>query len=179
MSTTLHPSGFRISDRPVAASFAHPYSFQPVTDFLQRDEACLTSTMSLGGVEGTWVRYWDETSTVAALEFKVEEPAHQAAASKEKEKEKEKKKKVKGRCIASSAMNTLAYLHCSEPDAQLMPLPVAPSELPLSDKPVTLSFSKNPIKLGTGKKKFQCYYQEIDRSIWCSRQASWIFHGRY
>jgi RNA-binding protein 5/10 len=135
MSTTLHPSGFRISDRPVAASFAHPYSFQPVTDFLQRDEACLTSTMSLGGVEGTWVRYWDETSTVAVLEFKVEEPAHQAATSKEKEKEKEKKKRVK------------------EPDAQLKPLPVAPSELPLSDKPVTLSFSKNPVKLGTAAVK--------------------------
>jgi len=92
MSPQLHPSGFRISDRPVAASFAHPYSFQPVTDFLSRDEACLTSTLSLGGVEGTWVRYWDESSTVAVLEFKVDEPAHPATQSKDKKE----KKKVKG-----------------------------------------------------------------------------------
>jgi RNA-binding protein 5/10 len=91
MSPTLHPSGFRISDRPVAASFAHPYSFQPVTDFLQRDEACLTSTLSLGGVEGTWVRYWDESSTVAALEFKVEEPIQPTSQVKEKEKKKKPK----------------------------------------------------------------------------------------
>lgn len=93
MSPQLHPSGFRISDRPVAASFAHPYSFQPVTDFLSRDEACLTSTLSLGGVEGTWVRYWDESSTVAVLEFKVDEPAHPITQPKDKKE----KKKAKGR----------------------------------------------------------------------------------
>jgi hypothetical protein len=92
MSPQLHPNGFRISDKPVAASFAHPYSFQPVTDFLHRDEACLVGSQSLGGVDGSWVRYWDETSSVAVLEFKVEEPA-KASASQEKKKEK---KKVKG-----------------------------------------------------------------------------------
>jgi RNA-binding protein 5/10 len=90
MSPQIHPSGFRISDRPVAASFAHPYSFQPVTDFLSRDDTCLASSSSLGGVEGSWVRYWDESSTVAVLEFKVEEPAQPVPPTKEK---KDKKKK--------------------------------------------------------------------------------------
>ncbi|RDB23995.1 RNA-binding protein 5-A [Hypsizygus marmoreus] len=125
MSPTIHPSGFRISDRPVAASFAHPYSFQPVTDFLSRDDACLTSSMSLGGVEGQWVRYWDENSTVAVLEFKVEEPIQPAPPVKEK---REKKKKTDADAAA------------------LRSLPAAPSTLPVSDKPVTLSFSKGPTK---------------------------------
>lgn len=93
MSPTLHPSGFRISDRPVAASFAHPYSFQSVTDFLSRDEACLASTSSLGGTEGTWVRYWDESSTVAVLEFKVEEPVQPTAYAKDKKDKKKAKRK--------------------------------------------------------------------------------------
>ncbi|KAF5358221.1 hypothetical protein D9756_001815 [Leucocoprinus leucothites] len=135
MSPQIHPNGFRISDRPVAASFAHPYSFQPVTDFLSRDEACLTSSMSLGGVEGTWVRYWDESSTAAVLEFEVDEAtqsASSAAKDKDKDKDKEKKKKLKG----------------SNKDG-----PAAPSALPVSDKPVTLSFSKGPIKLNTGPVK--------------------------
>lgn len=170
MSTTLHPSGFRISDRPVAASFAHPYSFQPVTDFLQRDESCLTSTMSLGGVEGTWVRYWDETSTVAVLEFKIEEPTHQAAASKEKEKEKEKKKKFKGGDMMALTMTIRANSIATEPDAQLKSLPIAPSELPLSDKPVTLSLSKNAIKLGTGKRHLEAIV--IILTVYVSQQLS-------
>ncbi|PPQ66853.1 hypothetical protein CVT26_009632 [Gymnopilus dilepis] len=127
MSPQLHPSGFRISDRPVAASFAHPYSFQPVTDFLSRDEACLASTLSLGGVEGTWVRYWDESSTVAVLEFKVEEPVQQSLPSKDKKE----KKKVKDHTAAQ---------------------PTVPSALPVSDKPVTLNFSKGPVKANAGAK---------------------------
>ncbi|KAJ2930064.1 hypothetical protein H1R20_g7032, partial [Candolleomyces eurysporus] len=124
MSPQLHPNGFRISDKPVAASFAHPYSFQPVTDFLQRDEACLIGSQSLGGVDGSWVRYWDETSSVAVLEFKVEEPA-KASASQDKKKEKKKVKETKS-------------------------APPVPSALPLSDKPVMLSLSKGPVKIGIG-----------------------------
>jgi RNA-binding protein 5/10 len=91
MSPQIHPSGFRISERPVAASFAHPYSFQPATEFVHRDEACLVSSLSLGGVEGTWVRYWDEASTVAVLEFEAEAPVHTSAPPREK-KEKKKNK---------------------------------------------------------------------------------------
>ncbi|GLB35284.1 putative glycine rich nucleic binding domain containing protein [Lyophyllum shimeji] len=127
MSPTIHPSGFRISDRPVAASFAHPYSFQPVTDFLSRDDACLKSSMSLGGVEGQWVRYWDENSTVAVLEFKVEEPLQSKQPVKEK---KEKKKKT---------------------EVELRPAPAAPSALPVSDKPVTLSFNNRSTKATIAK----------------------------
>jgi len=99
MSPQVHPNGFRISDRPVAASFAHPYSFQPATDLITRDEACLSSSLSLGGVEGTWVRYWDESATVAVLEFEVDEVVQSApAGSKDKDKDREKKKKLKSTC---------------------------------------------------------------------------------
>lgn len=116
MSPQIHPAGFRISDKPVAASFAHPYSFQPIPDHSLRDDACIMGSMTLGGVEGSWVRYWDEASIIAALEFKVEEPVQQnIVPTKEK---KEKKKKV-------------------DADAQR---PAEASALPVSDKPVTLSF---------------------------------------
>jgi RNA-binding protein 5/10 len=86
MSPQIHPNGFRVSDKPVAASFAHPYSFQPIENQMMRDEASVQSSMGLGGVEGVWVRYWDEGSTAAILEFKVEEPAPAAAPTKEKKK---------------------------------------------------------------------------------------------
>ncbi|KAH9857720.1 hypothetical protein C2E23DRAFT_805452 [Lenzites betulinus] len=118
MSPQLHPNGFRISDRPVAASFAHPYSFQPLPDYTLRDDACLTSTPSLGGTEGAWVRYWDEGSTAAILEFTVEEPVKPTEAIPAPKEKKEKKKKE------VSAQGTK----------------VAASALPVSDKPVTLAF---------------------------------------
>ena len=51
------------------------------------------STVALGGAEGTWVRYWDETSTVAVLEFKVEEPPQTIAQAKEKKEKKRSKSK--------------------------------------------------------------------------------------
>ncbi|KAF9533342.1 hypothetical protein CPB83DRAFT_757713 [Crepidotus variabilis] len=122
MSPQIHPSGFRISDKPVAASFAHPYSFQPVTDFLQRDESCLMSSSALGGVEGQWVRYWDEASTVAVLEFKVDEVIQSTVTASQANVKKEKKKKN---------------------DLETPKVAAAqPSALPISDKPVTLSFSK-------------------------------------
>lgn len=90
MSPQIHPNGFRISDRPVATSFAHPYSFQPVSDPIMRDEACLPSSMTLGGVEDQWVRYWDEGATIAKLEYEAEIPMQQPAPTKEKEKKKKK-----------------------------------------------------------------------------------------
>ncbi|KAJ6547297.1 hypothetical protein B0H19DRAFT_1379592 [Mycena capillaripes] len=121
MSSQIHPSGFRISDRPVAASFAHPYSFQPIADLMIRDEACIPSSLNLGGEEGTLVRYWDEGSTIAQLEFQVEQPA-QAAAVQTKEKKEKKKTK--------------------ESDPALRDVPAAPSALPISSKPVTLNFNK-------------------------------------
>lgn len=94
MSQQIHPTGFRISDKPVAASFAHPYSFQPLPDYSLRDDACVMGSMNLGGVEEAYVRYWDEGSTIAQLEFKVEAPVQAPVAPV---KEKEKKKKPKGK----------------------------------------------------------------------------------
>ncbi|EGO21762.1 hypothetical protein SERLADRAFT_474611 [Serpula lacrymans var. lacrymans S7.9] len=121
MSPQIHPSGFRISDRPVAASFAHPYSFQLVADHVLRDEAVFSSSLNLGGVEGSWVKYWDETTTVAILEFEVEGPPQVALPMSTKEKKG--KKKLKDDAI-TPAPNAL-------PEA---------SVLPISDKPVTLTF---------------------------------------
>lgn len=91
MSSQLHPSGFRISDRPVATSFANPSSFQPIADVMLRDDACMRSSIGLGGVEGTWVRYWDEASTIAVLEFEVKKPLQPEATSLKEKKEKKRK----------------------------------------------------------------------------------------
>ncbi|KAK0228322.1 hypothetical protein IW262DRAFT_1479286 [Armillaria fumosa] len=124
MSPQIHPSGFRISDRPVAASFAHPDSFQPIDNIMLRDDACIPSSLVLGGVEGTWVRYWDDSSTLAMLEFQVAQPAPTVQTVKER---KEKKK-------------------AKDSTVQRLSVQPAPSSLPVSDKPVTLSFSKGPAK---------------------------------
>ncbi|KAI0262876.1 hypothetical protein BC834DRAFT_1001141 [Gloeopeniophorella convolvens] len=114
MSPQIHPNGFRISDRPVAASFAHPYSFQAISDPLMRDEACLPSSMNLGGVEDQWVKYWDDGATIVKLEYEVEAPAQSAAPIKEKKKKK----------VADAVLSA----------------PAEASTLPVSDKPVTLNF---------------------------------------
>lgn len=58
---------------------------------MARDDACVASSPALGGVDNAWVRYWDESSTIAVLEFQVEQPA-QATVGPSKEKEKKKKK---------------------------------------------------------------------------------------
>ena len=99
MSPQIHPNGFRISERPVAASFAHPESFQPLPEYSIRDDACIASSPSLGGVEDIWVRYWDEGSTIAMLEFKVEEPVQQTTEQPTKEKKKKTKGKNELRCV--------------------------------------------------------------------------------
>lgn len=59
-----------------------------------RDETAIPSSMNLGGVEGAFVKYWDDSSMVAVLEFKVEAPPQpQAQASTGPVKEKKEKKK--------------------------------------------------------------------------------------
>ncbi|OCB88080.1 hypothetical protein A7U60_g4867 [Sanghuangporus baumii] len=125
MSPQLHPSGFRISDRPVAASFAHPYSFQPIEHIMYRDETCIPSSLNLGGVDGSWVKYWDESATLATMEFKVDEPQSSNETVATKEKKAKEKKRVKASTEGSS-ITTKA------------------SALPISDKPVTLSFKVGP-----------------------------------
>ncbi|KAJ8592767.1 hypothetical protein M405DRAFT_812161, partial [Rhizopogon salebrosus TDB-379] len=112
----IHPSGFRISDEPVAASFAHQYSFQQV-DHMLRDETAIPSSINLGGVEGAFVKYWDDSAMVAVLEFKVEAPPQPRFRPQRDLLRKRRKRRRK---------------------------PPAPSALPISDKPVTLSCNKGP-----------------------------------
>ena len=138
MSPQIHPNGFRISDRPVATSFAHPYSFQPISDPIMRDEACLPSSMTLGGVEDQWVRYWDEGATIAKLEYEVEIPTQQPTPAKEKEKKKKKGPVLSHGIVHISDFGTLVADVASAAPAEA-------STLPVSDKPVTLSFK------GSGK----------------------------
>ncbi|KAF8580700.1 hypothetical protein K439DRAFT_289082 [Ramaria rubella] len=120
MSPQLHPSGFRIAERPVAASFAHPYSFQPLAENMLRDESCVSSSLATGGVEGTWAKYWDESATVAELQFEVETPIPSTIAQVDN-KPKKKKDSTKIALVDD-------------------PVPIEASTLPVSDKPVTLSF---------------------------------------
>jgi RNA-binding protein 5/10 len=100
MSPQIHPSGFRISDKSVAASFAHQYSFQQV-DHMLRDETAIPSSINLGGVEGAFVKYWDDSAMVAVSEFKVEAPPQsqvQASTGPTKEKKEKKKKGAPADC---------------------------------------------------------------------------------
>lgn len=141
MSPQIHPSGFRISDKPVAASFAHPYSFQPVADYMLRDDTAIPSSLNLGGVENTFVKYWDESATVALLEFKVEEPTPSQAQAAAATKEKEKKKKAKGDILLNGRRIILLTTLKTDDASQRPPVP---SALPVSDKPVTLNFKAGP-----------------------------------
>jgi RNA-binding protein 5/10 len=94
MSAELHPSGFRIGSRAIAASFAHPSSFQPL-DSRPPDEYSLVCTPAVGGSETGWCSYWDQTAFAEAQEFQVDQEtlaALTASAAPEAEKKKEKKK---------------------------------------------------------------------------------------
>lgn len=93
MSPQLHPSGFRIAERPVAASFAHPYSFQPLAENMLRDESCVSSSLATGGVEGTWAKYWDESATVGELQFEVEAPVPSVTTERDSKPKKKKESK--------------------------------------------------------------------------------------
>lgn len=93
MSPELHPSGFRIGSRAIAASFAHPASFQPLE---QRppDEFSIVCTLAVGGSETGWCSYWDQSAFVEIQEFQVdpETIADLTVTGTEGEKKKEKKK---------------------------------------------------------------------------------------
>lgn len=103
MSPQLHPSGFRIADRPIAASFAHPYSFQPLAENMIRDDACVASSLAMGGVLDTWSRYWDESAAVEELCFEVEAPA-QLVSTDNNAKPKKKKETAKGKKPTNSGV---------------------------------------------------------------------------
>jgi RNA-binding protein 5/10 len=123
MSATAHPAGFRVADKPAALSFAQAYSFAPV-DPMHRDEACLRTPA------GGWARYWDPGSTVAVAEFEAEAPRE-----KEKERERERKKR-KGMLVWWWRRRGVDGWWAVEKPAA----PPEASLLPVSDKPVTLSF---------------------------------------
>jgi RNA-binding protein 5/10 len=111
MSPQIHPSGFRISDKPVAVSFAHQYSFQQV-DHMLRDETAIPSSINLGGVEGAFVKYWDDSAMVAVLEFKVEAPPQpQIQASTGPTEERKEKKKKGGPADCSFVAPTNREIH--------------------------------------------------------------------
>jgi RNA-binding protein 5/10 len=104
-----------------------------------RDETAIPSSINLGGVGGAFVKYWDDSAMVAILAFKVETPSQpqvQASTGPTKEKKEKKKKGVPADCSVLSQQLTGKYID----DASNQP--PAPSALPLSDKPVTLSFNK-------------------------------------
>ncbi|KAF8326098.1 uncharacterized protein EI90DRAFT_3281756 [Cantharellus anzutake] len=134
MSPTLFPSGFRISDKPVAASFAHPHSFTMLQPGGYRDENCVEASLSMGGQEGGIAKYWDDNACVSELTFKVEEPT-----SQQPKRLKEKKKEKPRDPTASEGL---------VPGIQLAP---APTALKGTGAPITLSFKS--MKAGGGGDK--------------------------
>ena len=57
--------------------------------------------MALGGLEGAYVKYWDEGSMIAVLEFEVEQSTKtsQEQANKEKKEKKKKGQPAVGRVL--------------------------------------------------------------------------------
>ncbi|KIM21755.1 hypothetical protein M408DRAFT_76581 [Serendipita vermifera MAFF 305830] len=106
MSPELHPEGFRISDRPVAASFASTVSFQPLAPHSLRDEACIMGSTSMGGTEGVFAKYWDENAVVVEMAFEVSEPVAKKDTMAQGEKRKKKKNKDDDATKLSTALPT-------------------------------------------------------------------------
>ncbi len=73
MNPKHHPTGFRISTRLIAASFALPYAFQLLPRSAPRDSWCIIPSKAVGGVdEGeAWTRYWDEAATIEEKTYDV------------------------------------------------------------------------------------------------------------
>jgi RNA-binding protein 5/10 len=65
------------------------------------DETAIPLSIDLGGVEGAFMNYWDDSAMVTVLEFKVEAPPQpqvQASTGPAKEKKGKKKKDVPADC---------------------------------------------------------------------------------
>jgi len=93
MSPDLHPEGFRISNRAVAASFANTASFQPLAPHSLRDEACIMGSSAMGGTEGVFAKYWDESAVVLEMAFEVIPSAPKKDVTMQGEKKKKKRNK--------------------------------------------------------------------------------------
>lgn len=63
------------------------------------DDGCVASSVTLGGSESSWARYWDDTATVEELKFDVELPANLTDAASKDAKPKKKKESTKGRFV--------------------------------------------------------------------------------
>lgn len=148
MSPELHPSGFRIGSRAIAASFAHPSSFQPL-DQRPPDEYSLVSTPAVGGSDTGWCSYWDQTAFVEVQEFQVDQdtvadliPSNPIEGEKKKEKKKEKIKPSAQKLAESAGLTVLSDLGD----------PATPSTMLHLSKPLSLSLNKagESDKKGTG-----------------------------
>ncbi|ELU44516.1 G-patch domain-containing protein [Rhizoctonia solani AG-1 IA] len=131
MSAELHPSGFRIGSRAIAASFAHPSSFQPL-DNRPPDEYSLVCTQAVGGSETGWCSYWDQTAFAEAQEFQVDQETIAALTAPAAQKTLLK-------IAESTGLTVISDLG----DAS------APSAVPQLSKPLSLSLNK----AGEGDKK--------------------------
>lgn len=108
---------------------------------MYHDDTCIPSSSNFGGADGTWVRYWDESATVATMEFKVDEPQSRDEPAAAKEKKDKEKKRMKGRYLPSLACERHSdSVHLATMDKSSVTAEA--SALPVSDKPLTLSFSK-------------------------------------
>ncbi|CAE6525450.1 unnamed protein product [Rhizoctonia solani] len=138
MSAELHPSGFRIGTRAIAASFAHPASFQPL-DSRPPDEYSLVCTSAVGGSDTGWCSYWDQTAFAEVQEFQVDQETIADLTTpvapeieKKKEKKKDKTKHSAQKLAESAGLTVLSDLG----DA------AAPSAMPQLSKPLSLSLNK-------------------------------------
>ena len=159
MSPQIHPAGFRISDRPVAASFAHTYSFQLVSDPFLRDEACIASSLGLGGLEGSWVKYWDDSSTTAILQFEVKPSIPTIVQSAKVKKDKQKYKGPQ----TMVAVRNLADTPLSDGDIEQRDNDsrAEASVLPRMDTPLTISLNKSHGGKPPGKPIGECIPRAI------------------
>lgn len=72
MNPAHHPTGFRIANCVIAASFALPYAFQLIPPAAVKDDRCIAPSLAVGGIEGEgWTRYWDESAQVEEKVFEV------------------------------------------------------------------------------------------------------------
>ncbi|CAE6462435.1 unnamed protein product [Rhizoctonia solani] len=119
MSAELHPSGFRIGSRAIAASFAHPASFQPLEN-RPPDEYSLTAFAEVQEFQVDQETIADLTAPAAP------------EVDKKKEKKKDKAKHSVQKLAESAGLTVLSDLG----DA------AAPSAMPQLSKPLSLSLNK-------------------------------------
>lgn len=137
MSRELHPEGFRVLDRPVSTSFANPASFQPLAPHSLRDEGCVMGSTSLGGTEGVFAKYWDESTVVLEMAFEVSETAAKKEATNAPEKKKKKKNKEEDALVSVDINEFMTS--AIKPEAKLS------KSLPTNLKPLTLNLNKGTL----------------------------------